>query len=83
MKLISKPGSSRTNYKLLTEGDHFGEISLLYDTERSATVIARNYNTIAHLTYDHFRLITRRFPELKNLLHYYATKYDDPTKKFL
>jgi CRP-like cAMP-binding protein len=33
--------------KLLSEGSHFGEIALIYDTNRTATVISRNYNSMA------------------------------------
>ena len=34
-------------YKLVVEGDHFGEISLLYDCTAQASVISRNYNTLS------------------------------------
>ena len=36
-------------HRLLVEGDHFGEISMVYDVPTSATVISRNYNTMATL----------------------------------
>ena len=38
-------GKEHEAYKLLTEGDHFGEISLLYGCPVTASVIAMNYNT--------------------------------------
>ena len=34
-------------YKLLNEGNHFGEISLVYGCRAQATVMSRNYNTLA------------------------------------
>jgi len=36
--------------RLLVEGDHFGEIGVVYECRRTATVISRNYNTMASLT---------------------------------
>lgn len=36
--------------KLLVEGQHFGEIGLLYQCKRTASVISRNYLTIAHMS---------------------------------
>jgi CRP-like cAMP-binding protein len=36
-------------YKRLQEGEHFGEIAMIYKCRRSATVISLNYNTIAKL----------------------------------
>jgi CRP-like cAMP-binding protein len=31
----------------LSDGDHFGEVAVLYKCRRSATVISMNYNTFA------------------------------------
>lgn len=36
---------------LLTEGDHFGEICLIHRCKRTATVVSRNYNTMARISY--------------------------------
>ena len=40
-------GKNHICFKLLVEGDHFGEIGLIYGCKRTATVNARNYTTIA------------------------------------
>ena len=34
----------------LDEGDHFGEVSIIYNCQRTATVISMNYNTFAVMT---------------------------------
>ena len=35
--------------RILNQGDHFGEISMLYNCKRSANVIATNYCTCAQI----------------------------------
>ena len=37
-------------YKLLVEGDHFGEIGTIYQCRRTATIVSRNYNTMANIS---------------------------------
>ena len=34
----------------LFDGDHFGEIGLIYETKRTATVRSENYGTLAKLS---------------------------------
>ena len=43
-------------------GDHFGEISMLYNCRRSATVIASNYCTLARLSPGDFKDIASKYP---------------------
>ena len=45
---VSIDGSDREIRKLYP-GDHFGEIGLIYNCKRTATVIATNYSTMAAL----------------------------------
>lgn len=47
----------------LNEGDHFGEVALMYQCKRSATVISSNYNTFARVLKPRFREIISEFPE--------------------
>jgi CRP-like cAMP-binding protein len=48
---------------ILKEGDHFGEISMIYKCPRSATVTSRNYNTLAKLSEDNFQVLISEYPE--------------------
>jgi CRP-like cAMP-binding protein len=50
-------------HALLIEGDHFGEISLVYGCKRTATVISRNYNTMAYFRKDLFMQFKFEYPE--------------------
>ena len=68
---------------MLVEGDHFGEISLLYDCPRTASIRARNYNTMAILSKKYFNDLTYIYPYYKNLLKKQIYKYNDPYKQFL
>ena len=47
---------------LLTEGDQFGEIAMIYNCKRTATIVSRNYNTMARLSYFKYREIVTEFP---------------------
>lgn len=49
--------------RLLTEGDHFGEISMIYKCRRSATVMSRNYNTMAVLSEVLYKELIAEFPD--------------------
>lgn len=63
----------------LNEGDHFGEIALIYKCKRSATVISSSYQTFARIAKSRFREVVSEFPEYeiclkKNLIKQYRDK---------
>ena len=68
---------------MLVEGDHFGEIGLIYNCPRTATVISRNYNTIARLSKLKFRALVSEIPEIKSALQMHTLKYNYKKKKFI
>lgn len=53
---------TRTAVKLMVEGDHIGEIGLLYKCKRTASVISRNYNVMARLSSGNFRELSVEYP---------------------
>lgn len=55
-------GRIRQAERLLTEGDHFGEISIIYKCLRTASVVSRNYSIIARLSYLRLREVLNEFP---------------------
>lgn len=50
--------------RTLQPGEHFGEISLLYGCNRTATVSANNYCTLAKLSKSHLDELTHKYPKL-------------------
>jgi len=66
------------------EGDHFGEIGLLYRCKRTATVISRNYNTVATIT-RHALIVdlNHEFPQYMKLLKKNIYKYKESKKTFI
>jgi len=69
--------------KLLVEGQHFGEIGVVFNTKRTATVISRNYNTMAKLSKEHYKDVVGSYPEYDQALMKHVYKYQDSRKKFI
>jgi CRP-like cAMP-binding protein len=60
---------------LLTQGEHFGEIGLVYKCNRTASVFSRNYMTLAKLAKSSWRELVNEYPQflkcLKRFTHLY------------
>jgi CRP-like cAMP-binding protein len=67
---------------LLTKGEHFGEISLLYGCTRTATVICKSYNIMGYMNLKKFDYLCQDYPILKEHLKRHAYTYNDPLKDF-
>jgi CRP-like cAMP-binding protein len=76
-------GNERISHRLLTEGEHFGEISTIYNCLVSATVISRSYNIMARMSRDRFIELAIEFPEYKEKLKKHLMRYKDPRINFL
>jgi F-box/leucine-rich repeat protein 7 len=50
--IIDEKRVNQKNVRLLTEGSHFGEIGVIYNCVRTASITSRNYNTMAILSRD-------------------------------
>jgi hypothetical protein len=56
---------------------------MIYKCRRTATVISRNYNTLAILSEDDFKSLISEYPEYLKFLKASLCDYVDKKKKFL
>lgn len=69
--------------KKLYDGDHFGEIGLIYGLKRTATVISQNYGSLACLTQSSLEELSKKFTSIKMQFKNYIFKYNDTLRAFL
>ena len=69
--------------KELGIGSHFGEISMLYHTKRSATVTSQRYLQCARVTRTNYDDLLLLYPNLNDLSRESIQCYDDPLKVFV
>ena len=68
---------------MLRAGDFFGEVALLLNCSRTATVKANNYATIAKVDKKSFQSLCREFEDLVPKLRNKIKSYNDSLKQFL
>ena len=70
--------------KYLYDGDHFGEIGLIYGLRRTATVKSANYGSLARLTSKSLEeKLAKHFPTITKQFKKYIFKYNDTLRAFL
>lgn len=67
----------------LYDGDHFGEIGLIYGLKRTATVRSKNYGSLAMLTGESLDNLSKTFSSLKMHFRKFIFKYKDKLRAFL
>jgi CRP-like cAMP-binding protein len=82
---LSDQTSSATSTKrvFLYDGDHFGEIGLIFNSKRTATVKSLNYGSLAKLDKSGFNDLSKQFPSLTTAFKEYIFKYKDDLRTFL
>jgi hypothetical protein len=56
---------------------------MIYKCRRTASVISRNYNTMARLNEDSFKGLISEYPEYLKFLKQHLQNYNDKKKRFL
>lgn len=74
VRVQAQQGKDPVTVCVLAEGDHFGEIHMIYHCPRSATVISNNYNTLAALKRDNYADIVSQYPEFETQLRHHVIK---------
>mmetsp|Transcript_17298 Transcript_17298/g.31132 ORF Transcript_17298/g.31132 Transcript_17298/m.31132 type:complete len:849 (+) Transcript_17298:1305-3851(+) len=69
--------------RYLRPGDYFGELGLIYDTKRTASVITSMYSNVAKIEKNDFKRLMKNFPEVCERLKARITEYKDPYRCFL
>jgi CRP-like cAMP-binding protein len=69
--------------KTLQVGQYFGELALIYNCMRTATVRTVTYTSVAYLSSEDFNQLTSSYPELIWTLKKAATNYNDHWRLFI
>jgi CRP-like cAMP-binding protein len=67
----------------LTEGNYFGEIGLLFNTESTATIITSTYSSLASLDKNNFQEMLDIFPTTKSVFIQKIAQYKDNWMVFI
>lgn len=62
VEVLSNVGDKKENRRLLRDGDYFGEIALLFETPRNATVRAKTTTILLSMHYEKFHKIFNTLP---------------------
>lgn len=82
VSLSDRVKQSFPNFRILSEGDHFGEISTLFGCPRTATVIANDFCTLAVLSKENYKMISGEIPELHTeMMKFIIDAYNDDEVK--
>ena len=68
---------------LLGRGTHFGEIALVYNSVRTASVRAHGHATLAVLSKKDFNVLSQRDRRIVTIFRETAVKYQDPWRQYL
>uniref|UniRef100_A0A7S3K652 Cyclic nucleotide-binding domain-containing protein n=1 Tax=Euplotes crassus TaxID=5936 RepID=A0A7S3K652_EUPCR len=80
---IQNRNNEKVKVNTLVPGDLFGEVAIINGCNRTATVTANNYSTIAYLEKDEFYLVFSKYPDEFNALKEGRKNYQDEWKVFL
>jgi CRP-like cAMP-binding protein len=81
--LVKDENKMQNQERILKIGDMFGEIALISNCKRTASVKCLNYNSCAKINYDSFKEMCRLFPFMLYKMKQNRSEYNDKWKIFL
>lgn len=81
--LVKDEKQEEMHVKILLPGALFGEVALIANCKRTATIKSLNYCTCASLTATYFKEMCRLYPEAFSKLKEKMRQYNDKWKEFL
>lgn len=73
---------SFNNFRALTDGHHFGEIGVVYNCKRTASVLVRTYSTLARLSKINYQSLVGEIPEFETeMQNFILQMYNDDLPK--
>ena len=83
IELRDKDQQVYTAEKLIVENQHFGEIALIYKCKRTASVLSRNYITMARINRTNFNAIAIDYPDIKRYMMKHLYTYREERKSWI
>ena len=81
---VTDSSKSEKFVKTLNEGSHFGEVAIIKDCRRTASVISHNYSTWAQIEQEDFKGIMVMYPFIKKTMEkHMRIDYRDKWKTFI
>lgn len=80
---VSASRQERRFRRLLTTGDHFGEIGCLFNCNRTCTVMSIDYSILARISKPRLRMLVSDYPEYLIQLVRHMCSYKDQTKQLI
>ncbi|CAI2361123.1 unnamed protein product [Moneuplotes crassus] len=80
---VTDQHSDECHVKNLSIGEYFGEVAILKNCKRTATVKSKNFSTFTGLNKNAFINVLERYPDIKNdMNNHIASNYNDKWNKF-
>ena len=84
VNVVDETGAEHEGIRVLQKGQHFGEIAVIFKCHRSASVMCRNYNTLAKLRFRRYIELVAEYPEYEECLKTHVREtYKDHKIRFL
>ena len=82
VNMVDYNRNTRTAFKLLVDGNMFGELAIIYNCTRTASIVSKNYNTLGFIDQKGFKDLTNDYPQILDMMKKHIYTYNEPRKQF-